>query len=328
LTFDTIDPRKRQKRLVQLRVRVRAVVDSLCESQVPPSVLNGLRAVTRDGTYFPDGFLFEYERQSLLFSAMGATRRMDEKSQHDRESRVELVIAGVLLVRTLLLRILLGSRDTKSSRNTMSTAGGHVKHGQESNERAKANYKAVAAVLFECMKRAFPDMAGVARGGAPLQAMASLNGASGSLSARRGHAAVDEQERTSRIPWLSELFGGALTGAQSDTRGQLGPLSTGRLSTDGGEGDRSNDGRAENQRTDEEDEEQSRFEHLSRTVGALDTVRKSGIDLVQFTGRLESFIQAIAQQVGALTSSSRVASVPDAKESQSNSSGMEETKSP
>lgn len=63
--------------LVQLKVRLRAVVQNLCQLDMPPPhITTFLSSLISDGNYFPTSFLWPCESAALDFDRLGATRCM------------------------------------------------------------------------------------------------------------------------------------------------------------------------------------------------------------------------------------------------------------
>jgi hypothetical protein len=64
-------------RMLQLKVRVKTIVESIVNSENPPDhIINFLVTLVDDGNYFKSGFLYKFEKNFLEFNEMGATRNM------------------------------------------------------------------------------------------------------------------------------------------------------------------------------------------------------------------------------------------------------------
>ncbi|CAN0179925.1 unnamed protein product, partial [Phaeothamnion confervicola] len=107
-------------RLVRLKVHVRGIVDGVTREPLPAELRKFLVYLCTDGAYYPEGFLFRCEKERFEFSVLGATRRMLPEAdttaatitaaarQHAGSgrwydlSRVEMLVADLLLVRVLI----------------------------------------------------------------------------------------------------------------------------------------------------------------------------------------------------------------------------------
>ncbi|KAG3121551.1 hypothetical protein PI124_g258 [Phytophthora idaei] len=126
LSESVVDPTK----LLKLKVRMRGILQSLSKAiekkEVPSGILDFWKRISTDGVYFPPSYqLFNEERQSLEFDALGATRRMnfagstlvgqnenwrneEFASRNDHEfSRFNVVTVNFLLVRILIPHVIL-----------------------------------------------------------------------------------------------------------------------------------------------------------------------------------------------------------------------------
>ena len=79
--------RKPKYRMMQLKVRLRAIVQALVKEaengKVPEKIMIFLSRLMQDGNYFPPRFLFAREREVLDFAPGGATRWMLPFADHD-----------------------------------------------------------------------------------------------------------------------------------------------------------------------------------------------------------------------------------------------------
>ncbi|KAE9214759.1 hypothetical protein PF005_g9698 [Phytophthora fragariae] len=119
-----------QVKLLKLKVRMKGILQSLSKAiekkEVPSGILDFWKRISSDGVYFPPSYqLFNEERQSLEFDALGATRRMDfdgsdlifqsgsERSEEftingcPKFSRFNVVVINFLLVRILIPHVIL-----------------------------------------------------------------------------------------------------------------------------------------------------------------------------------------------------------------------------
>ncbi|KAG2766789.1 hypothetical protein PC129_g86 [Phytophthora cactorum] len=126
LSESVVDPTK----LLKLKVRMRGILQALSKAiekkEVPSGILDFWKRISTDGVYFPPSYqLFNEERQSLEFDALGATRRMnfagstlvgqnenwrneEFASRNDHEfSRFNVVTVNFLLVRILIPHVIL-----------------------------------------------------------------------------------------------------------------------------------------------------------------------------------------------------------------------------
>lgn len=65
-----------QTRAMKLKVRVRYILRTICETLPPPGILNMLQLLVTDGRYLPESYLFPHEQAALERDEFGATRRM------------------------------------------------------------------------------------------------------------------------------------------------------------------------------------------------------------------------------------------------------------
>ena len=65
-----------KQRILQLKIRVKSIIDSITSSQLPSHFIDLLVSMIDDGNYFFKEFLFEYETKLLDFDSLGGTRNM------------------------------------------------------------------------------------------------------------------------------------------------------------------------------------------------------------------------------------------------------------
>ncbi|KAF1777191.1 hypothetical protein GQ600_27710 [Phytophthora cactorum] len=114
------------KKFVRMRGILQALSKAIEKKEVPSGILDFWKRISTDGVYFPPSYqLFNEERQSLEFDALGATRRMnfagstlvgqnenwrneEFASRNDHEfSRFNVVTVNFLLVRILIPHVIL-----------------------------------------------------------------------------------------------------------------------------------------------------------------------------------------------------------------------------
>ncbi|ETL90205.1 hypothetical protein L917_11046 [Phytophthora nicotianae] len=113
---NSVDPAK----LLKLKVRMRGILQALSKAidkrEVPSGILDFWKRISSDGVYFPPSYqLFNEERESLEFDALGATERMDFVVSTVVDQNVDLDWRcghqfsrfNVVLVNFLFIRILI-----------------------------------------------------------------------------------------------------------------------------------------------------------------------------------------------------------------------------
>ncbi|ETI43587.1 hypothetical protein F441_11472 [Phytophthora nicotianae CJ01A1] len=113
---NSVDPAK----LLKLKVRMRGILQALSKAidkrEVPSGILDFWKRISSDGVYFPPSYqLFNEERESLEFDALGATERMDFAVSTVVDQNVDLDWRcghqfsrfNVVLVNFLFIRILI-----------------------------------------------------------------------------------------------------------------------------------------------------------------------------------------------------------------------------
>eukprot|EP00753_Platysulcus_tardus_P014479 PLAT4375.1.p1 GENE.PLAT4375.1~~PLAT4375.1.p1 ORF type:complete len:762 (+),score=278.14 PLAT4375.1:344-2287(+) len=143
-------------RMKALRVHVRGVITGMLaaveDDRLPTQVLKPLTLLLRGGAVFPRGFLWRTELHVLKLSAL---RRTESMLPHavaslsdlggDRQVRCSVLLANFLLVRLLINRVLLDPVGC----NMLPHKPGAIVAG---------NLKAVASVLYICLRRMVPGL--------------------------------------------------------------------------------------------------------------------------------------------------------------------------
>ncbi|ETV97019.1 hypothetical protein H310_09854 [Aphanomyces invadans] len=99
-------PKPAPHALVQLKVRLKGIVDAVAKTTVKPqdtpdAIATFLRRLTTDGVYFPADFLTPDERRALEFNSLGATRNMDSAQ------RFNVVVLNFIVVRIVVPSLVL-----------------------------------------------------------------------------------------------------------------------------------------------------------------------------------------------------------------------------
>ena len=84
------------KSLLRLKVRIKGIVDKLCQEPVPERLVKVLKTISSDGNYFPMDFLFPSEAASFEFTELGATLNMaaGAPAVQEEEEEKELAFGG------------------------------------------------------------------------------------------------------------------------------------------------------------------------------------------------------------------------------------------
>ena len=157
------------EKLVQLKVRVKAIVCGLVDGEpLPEHILNFFaHHLLCDGNYFHDGFLFPSDQSRLDFNELGATRGMAEpvdEETHQRGvlqdklkfgcvygkyfclERVRLLLISFLFLRILVNHIVLSPWCSEVCK----------KPGEKHKSSVVRNLRIVATVLYEIAQVADP----------------------------------------------------------------------------------------------------------------------------------------------------------------------------
>ncbi|ETV69119.1 hypothetical protein, variant 2 [Aphanomyces astaci] len=107
LLFPKKVPKNTPQALVQLKVRLKGIVDAIVKTTLrpqdtPDAIAKFLRRVTTDGVYFPPDYLSAEERTALEFNSLGATRNMTMNPH-----RFNVVVLNFVVVRIVVPDLIL-----------------------------------------------------------------------------------------------------------------------------------------------------------------------------------------------------------------------------
>jgi hypothetical protein len=145
-----------RKRMIQLKVRVKAVVTNIVQAGLPPPhVAKFLGVLIEDGHYFKKDFFFDSEKRKLDFNSLGATRAMLQplpEGSNDHTPENVMTIKGKLynierprlLIRNfLLIKILIGQQLLSP------WSVGLCSRPRHNKKQTLANFRIVATLIYD-----------------------------------------------------------------------------------------------------------------------------------------------------------------------------------
>lgn len=156
-----------KQRLLQLKIRVKAIIDSITNSELPAHFVEILVTTIDDGNYFFKEFLFEYEDKLLEYDILGGTRNMlilprmnynyngkpkilyevgKSRMQIDVK-RARTIIQNLILIKMLVSHILLSP-----------WSFGVLKKPVNNIKRVVNNHRVLATVIYEIVRIVDPEL--------------------------------------------------------------------------------------------------------------------------------------------------------------------------
>jgi hypothetical protein len=156
-----------KQRILQLKIRVKSIIDSITSSQLPSHFIDLLVSMIDDGNYFFKEFLFEYETKLLDFDSLGGTRNMLILPRSDYNyngkpkvlfevgfgrSRIDALKGRTLIQNFILIKILI-SHILLSPWNF-----GVAKKPTNNINRLVNNHRVLATVIYEILRLVDPEI--------------------------------------------------------------------------------------------------------------------------------------------------------------------------
>jgi len=156
-----------KQRILQLKIRVKSIIDSITSSQLPSHFIELLVSMIDDGNYFFKEFLFEYETKLLDFDSLGGTRNMLILPRSDYNyngkpkvlfevgfgrSRIDALKGRTLIQNFILIKILI-SHILLSPWNF-----GVAKKPTNNINRLVNNHRVLATVIYEILRLVDPEI--------------------------------------------------------------------------------------------------------------------------------------------------------------------------